>query len=150
MLIYELLEKKDVKKQNYLVVGPWNHGGWSRGDGASLGKINFDNATGKEFRSQVQAPWFAYFLKDKGKLDQPEAMLFQTGSNRWDRLDQWPPKQVANRNLYFQADGKLSFEAPAAGPGRKFDSYLSDPAHPVPYRPRPIEPTYPVHSGPCG
>ncbi len=143
MRIYEVLEKKDAKKQNYLVVGPWNHGGWSRGDGSSLGRIRFDNATGQEFRKRVQAPWFAYYLKDKGKLDQPEALLFQTGSNCWDRLDQWPPRQISGKKLYFQADGKLSFDPPPAGPGRKFDSYVSDPANPVPYRPRPIEPTYP-------
>jgi putative CocE/NonD family hydrolase len=144
MTIYERLEKKDKKGQNFLVVGPWNHGGWSRGEGRSLGKIKFDSPTGKHFRAQVQAPWFAHHLKDKGPFDQPEALLFQTGRNRWERLDEWPPRRaVAKKNLYFQADGRLAFAPPPSGPGRKFDRYLSDPARPVPYRPRPIEPTYP-------
>ena len=141
--VYQLLEKHDRKNQNFLVVGPWNHGGWAIGDGDKLGKINFDSATSKYFRAKVQAPWFAYHLKGKGKLDQPEALTFQTGSNRWVKHDRWPPRQVRNRKLYLQSGGKLSFEPPSPGPGRKFDSYLSDPARPVPYRPRPVTPTYP-------
>src|SRR5262249_25512280 len=66
--IYEALEKHDDKSLNYLVVGPWNHGGWARGDGSSLGKVAFDSPTSRHFREKVQAPWFAFFLKDKGKL----------------------------------------------------------------------------------
>ena len=144
--IYETLEKHDTKNQNFLVVGPWNHGGWSRGAGDKLGKIAFDSPTGKYFREKIQAPWFAFHLKDKGKLELPEALVFQTGTNQWVSHDRWPPQaQIAERKLYFQADGKLEFEPPAAGADGKdaFDSYRSDPAHPVPYRPRPVTPTYP-------
>ncbi len=140
---YELLEEHDTKNQNFLVVGPWNHGGWSAGEGNKLGRIQFDSPTGKYFREKVQAPWFAYHLKDRGKLDQPEALMFQTGSNRWVRHDRWPPKKASPRKLYFHPEGKLAFTPPPAQPGRNFDSYLSDPAHPVPYRPRPVTPTYP-------
>ena len=69
--------------------------------------------------------------------------MFQTGANTWERFAEWPPKQgVAARKLYFWAGGSLSFDPPQRdGPG-EFDSYVSDPAHPVPYRHRPIEPTY--------
>jgi putative CocE/NonD family hydrolase len=144
--IYQTLEKHDAKNQNFLVVGPWNHGGWSRGPGDKLGKISFDSATGKYFREKVQAPWFAYHLKDKGKLELPEALVFETGTNRWVSHERWPPlAQTTERPLYFQADGKLTFEAPAAAAEGKdaSDSYWSDPAHPVPYRPRPVTPTYP-------
>jgi len=143
MKVYELFEKHDKKNQNFLVVGPWNHGGWSGGDGNKLGRISFDSATGKYFREKVQAPWFAYHLKGKGKLEQPEALMFQTGTNRWVSHDHWPPRNISERKLYFHAEGKLSFEPPPAGPGRKYDSYRSDPARPVPYRPRPVTPTYP-------
>jgi putative CocE/NonD family hydrolase len=141
--IYEQLEKHDSKNQNFLVVGPWNHGGWAGGEGKTLGKIAFDSPTGKHFREKIQAPWFAHFLKDKGKLDQPEALLFETGSNKWVAHDKWPPERdVTVRNLYFHADSRLSFEPPPAGAGAKLDAYISDPAHPVPYRQRPINPTY--------
>jgi uncharacterized protein len=142
--IYELLEKHDAKNQNFLVVGPWNHGGWSRGKGDKLGKISFDGATAKHFRENVQAPWFAFHLKGKGKVEQPEALVFQTGTNRWLTHDKWPPQaETTERKLYCQANGKLSFEPPPAEGSAAFDTYLSDPLHPVPYRPRPIAPTYP-------
>jgi putative CocE/NonD family hydrolase len=141
--VYELLEKHDRKNRNFLVVGPWNHGGWANGEGKSLGKISFDSPTGTYYRSKVQAPFFAYYLKDQGKLDLPEALLFETGSNKWVRRNEWPPKrETTERKLYFQPDGKLSFDPPAAGTLPGHDSYDSDPAHPVPYRQRPIDPTY--------
>ncbi len=143
--IYDELERHDARRLNHLVIGPWNHGGWSRDSGDHLGAIAFDSATAKYFRQDVQAPWFAYYLKDKGRLDLPEALTFESGRNRWRRWDAWPPKKdVQRRELYFAANGTLSFDkpSPAAGDGSAFDSYTSDPAFPVPYRHRPIPPTY--------
>ncbi len=140
--VYELFEKNDPGHLNYLVAGPWNHGGWAGMDGDKLGNIGFDSSTSKYFRTQVEAPWFAYWLKDKGKRDFPEALVFQTGSNHWEKYESWPPADARKQNLYFRAGGQLSFDAPAEE-GEPFDSYISDPAHPVPYRHRPISPTYP-------
>jgi putative CocE/NonD family hydrolase len=143
MKIYELLEKNDTNHLNYVVAGPWNHGGWARSDGSALGAIQFGSATSRYFRENIQATWFAYWLKGKGKLPVEEALTFQTGSNQWVSYDTWPPKQAKKRKLYFRADGKLSYDAPTSD-GAEFDSYVSDPAHPVPYRHRPIEQTYPT------
>src|SRR5947209_4146324 len=140
--IYELLEKHDRKNQNFLVVGPWNHGGWSGGPGDKLGRISFDSATGKYFREKVQAPWFAHHLKDKGAQSAPEALLFQTGTNKWVPHDAWPPRDAVTRKLYFHPGGKLGF-APPRDEATDHDRYISDPAKPVPYRPRPVTPTYP-------
>ncbi|MGD0438529.1 MAG: CocE/NonD family hydrolase [Bryobacteraceae bacterium] len=140
--VYRLFEKNDPNHLNYLVVGPWNHGGWARSDGGKLGEIPFDSNTSKYFRTEIEARWFAYWLKDKGARDFPEAMVFETGTNRWRQYDSWPPRSAKPANLYFRADGKLSFDAPGED-GEHFDSYVSDPAHPVPYRHRPISPTYP-------
>ncbi|QVL34806.1 CocE/NonD family hydrolase [Telmatocola sphagniphila] len=138
--IYEYLEKVDKDNKNFLVVGPWNHGGWG-GAGSSLGKIDFGSATGTYFREKIQAPFFAYYLKDKGDLKQPEALLFQTGSNKWVSHDKWPVKNAITKKLYFHSDRKLSFNAPEANE-TEFDGYRSDPNNPVPYRPRPIRATY--------
>jgi putative CocE/NonD family hydrolase len=141
--IYQELERHDTQGLNRLVVGPWNHGGWNAVTGDRLGPIAFDAAVSKYFRDQIQAPWFAFYLKDKGKLDLPEALTFEAGTNRWRRWTAWPPPQVAEpRDLYFRADRELSFDRPAAAPDPAFDSYVSDPAHPVPYRHRPIQATY--------
>ena len=138
--IYELLERRDSANKNYLVVGPWNHGGWSRGEGQKLGRIEFGSATAAYYRREVLARFLAYHLKGKGSLDQPEALTFRTGANEWIRHDVWPPKRnVAARKLYFQSGGKLSFDPPPNTAAEAFDSYVSDPANPVPYRPRPID-----------
>jgi putative CocE/NonD family hydrolase len=147
MKIYETLEKNDADHKNYLVVGPWRHGGWG-GDGKNLGPIDFGGDQSKYFREKIEAPWFAYWLKDKGPLNQPEAMTFETGRNTWERYNAWPPREgIEMRKLYTGPSGALSFDAPRDDSDNAFDSYLSDPAHPVPYRHRPIPPTYSSNSG---
>jgi uncharacterized protein len=140
---YEILEKSDTNHLNYLVAGPWNHGGWNRATGDKLGDIDFGSPASQYFRANILRPWFAYYLKDKGKLNQPEVITFETGSNRWTSFEAWPPRaNVTRRNLYFRANRQLSYEPPPTRAPAQFDSYISDPAHPVPYRHRPIEPTY--------
>lgn len=138
--IYELLERHDSANKNFLVVGPWNHGGWSGGEGRKLGRIDFGSATAQHYRQNIMAKFLAYHLKGKTNPGLPEASTFRTGANEWVRHDEWPPKRnIVGRQLYLQANGKLSFETPAASVQPAFDSYVSDPANPVPYRPRPIQ-----------
>jgi putative CocE/NonD family hydrolase len=145
---YATLEKLDTGHTNYVVFGPWNHGGWSRGKGDKLGRISFGSATGEYFRSKIQAPWFAWWLKDKGTGQFPEAQVFESGSNRWREFATWPPTdQSVPKRLYFRENGGLSFAPPplpasGAGAAGPFDSYVSDPAHPVPYRLRPVQQVY--------
>jgi len=138
--IYELLEQHDSSKQNFLVIGPWNHGGWSRGEGSKLGRIDFGSPTAAYYRRNILAPFFAHYLKGRGASERPEALTFRTGENKWVEHKEWPPKTgVTERKLYFQAGRKLAFAAPSANSSEAFDSYVSDPANPVPYRPRPIQ-----------
>lgn len=140
--IYEEFEKNDPQKQNFFVGGPWNHGGWAR-NGSSLGRIQFGADTSLQYRQQIEAPFFAFYLKDKGSPTWKEANVFETGSNQWRSYDQWPPAyKTETRKLHFQANGKLSFDAPTDASRQAADSYISDPANPVPYRPRPVEATY--------
>lgn len=137
--IYELLERHDTANKNFLVVGPWNHGGWSRGEGRKLGPVDFGSATAEHYRKEILAPFLAYYLKDKRNPDLPEALTFRTGADEWVRHDEWPPKRnVTGQKLYLREKGNLSFEPPTADAGKAFDSYISDPDHPVPYRHRPI------------
>jgi putative CocE/NonD family hydrolase len=142
--IYRALEPFDTKHQNYLVVGPWNHGGWRGRTGDKLGVIEFGSNTAQYYRKNIELPWFNYWLKDKGKLELAEATTFETGANEWRMYDSWPPKrEVTARKLYFHAGGKLSFDPPSSPkPDSAFDAYVSDPNKPVPYRVRPILPTY--------
>lgn len=137
--IYELLERHDTGRQNFLVIGPWNHGGWSSGEGRALGKIDFGSATAAHYRKNVLAPFLAHYLKGQGTPPAAEALTFRTGANEWVQHDAWPPvRNVVNRKLYLREEGKLSFEPPPASAASAHDSYVSDPARPVPYRPRPI------------
>ena len=138
-LMYAHMEKKDTFNRNFIVLGPWNHGQWSRGNGDSLGKISFENKTGPYFRN-LEKKWFDYWLKGVGDGKFDEATCFQTGNNQWKIYNTWPPKQVAVKNLYAAQNNSCSFTKPAAGSG--FISYVSDPSKPVPYRTSPIEATY--------
>lgn len=138
---YEVLEKNDKENKNFIVIGPWNHGGWSEGSGESLGLFNFGTPTSEKFRKEIQAPFFAYYLKGRGNGQFSEAVTFQTGSNTWKSYDKWPPSNTTgNKNLYLSSNNKLSFDLQHENDA--FDEYLSDPFHPVPYRTRPIEETY--------
>jgi len=139
---YKALEKFDKQNKVFFVMGPWNHGGWN-GRGRKLGAVDFGSDTGKYFREEIQAPFFACQLKLKCGKPTPEASIFESGSNKWMSYDSWPPRNGTSRNLYFASNGKLSFEKPAQAKGDEgFDSYISDPANPVPYRKRPIQATY--------
>ena len=139
--IFAASETPESRQYNYLVYGPWNHGGWFSGAGRTLKKLDFGTNTGDYFRKNIQARWFAYWLKSQGPLNLPRIQLFQTGSNEWKAYDQWPPAGVQERRLYLHASGEASFD-PVADTGDQFDSFVSDPHRPVPYRERPIPETY--------
>jgi putative CocE/NonD family hydrolase len=142
--IFAASETPEARQYNYMVEGPWNHGGWFSGPGRTLKNLDFGSNTGDYFRENIQARWFAYWLKDQGPLNLARIELFQTGSNQWKSYDQWPPSGVQEKRLYLHAGSEASFEPPAEGadPGEAFDSYVSDPHRPVPYRERPIPETY--------
>lgn len=141
--IYEAFEKHDTHGINYLVAGPWRHGGWGAQSGDKLGPIAFDSAVSKYFREDIEAPWFAFHLKDEGQLDFPEALTFEAGTNRWRQWDAWPPTQATTpTELYFHDNRTLSLKKPDTDKENALDSFISDPAHPVPYRHRPIQATY--------
>ncbi len=127
---YRAVEEKNAGITNILVMGPWSHGGWSRGTGASLGNLNFGVRTSEYFRENIQFPFFMQYLKDK-PASMPEAWLFLTGVNEFRRLGSWPPKNLQQTTLFFDADGGLSRTQPAGQ--RLFDEYVSDPNRPVPY-----------------
>jgi uncharacterized protein len=130
--IYQTIEKNNPGAKNILVMGPWSHGQWARGDGESLGDVHFGSKTSSWYRENIELPFFNFYLKDKGEMKLPEAAAFRTGANEWKSFDQWPPKDLQSRSLYFHEKGGLSFDAPKDTEA-PFDEYVSDPANPVPY-----------------
>jgi putative CocE/NonD family hydrolase len=131
--VYEAVETQSPGATNTIVMGPWHHGQWAQGDGDSLGQVRFGAKTGVYYREEIEFPFFAHHLKDREDPKLPEAYMFETGSNRWRKFDEWPPKQAAKKALYFHAGGALSFEPPSAPASGGYDEYISDPAKPVPY-----------------
>ena len=128
---YKTIEETNPGIRNTLVMGPWFHGGWARGEGESLGDIHFGSKTSLAYQETVELPFFNCLLKDKCDGQIPEAMVFETGSNTWRRYDSWPPKNVESRDLYLTANGGLAFAPDKTVAG--FDEYVSDPARPVPF-----------------
>lgn len=135
----------------FMVLGPWNHGQWARGDGSELGsglgKVQFGEATGTEYRARFEAPFFEKYLKNRGDFDLAGVASYRTGTNQWERYDVWPPKTgFKATRVDALEDGGLTVPGmlPRATPGNKIAvaSYVADPADPVPYRNRPVQSTY--------
>lgn len=141
--IFRNSQESDPQNQSFIVAGPWFHGEWQSPKGDNIGSISFGgHETAREFRETIEAPFFRYYLHGKGEKLPWKASTFQSGSNTWHTYNAWPPKESKLVNLYLHADGTLSFNPPRPG-DVEFVQYLSDPANPVPYRQRPISPTYP-------
>ncbi|HXJ60385.1 MAG TPA: CocE/NonD family hydrolase [Verrucomicrobiae bacterium] len=132
--VYRSIEQQNPGIFNALVMGPWAHGQWHGDDGHKLGHIQFRAKTSDFFCEQIELPFFKYFLKGGTNLDLPEAFVFETGTCQWRRYDAWPPKNTAEKTLYFHLGGKLSFAPPSRQSG-DFDEYVSDPRKPVPFIP---------------
>jgi hypothetical protein len=145
--VYKAIKPKDTNNDKvFLVMGPWHHGQMIR-DGSSLGALRFNSDTALTFRQEILRPFLDRYLKDGAATgaDIPPVMAFETGTNTWRRLPAWPAGcasgcTIRETPLYLSAGLRLSFDAPKAG-DKAFDEYISDPAKPVPFRARPIQPT---------
>jgi putative CocE/NonD family hydrolase len=125
------LEEMSKSTTRTFVMGPWTHGAWNRGGDDSLGVLKFGSKPGEFFRDSIGFPFFSCQLKDKCGPALPKVAVFETGSNKWRTFDAWPPKAVIPRTLYLAGSGHLSYDKPAERSAS--DSYVSDPARPVPY-----------------
>jgi hypothetical protein len=143
--IFRHAAEQDPDHTNVIVAGPWFHGEWHTAKGDSIGIIPFaGHETAREFRENIEAVFFRYYLHGVGEKPDWQASTFQSGSNSWHKYAAWPPKEAKPTKLYLHSDGTLSFVAPQNSKTEKaFREYVSDPANPVPYRMRPISPTYP-------
>lgn len=129
---YDGIEQRTPENNSVVVAGPWQHGNWHGGSGASLGDIEFGTNTADYFNEKILVPFFEYYLKDQGNWSPAEAIMYETGGNKWHHFEQWPPEEVTPKALYFHDDFKLSFEPPKKQIVAS-DSYTNDPTRPVPY-----------------
>jgi uncharacterized protein len=132
---YRAIEKQSKRTENTLVMGPWRHGGWARSDGDRLGDITFGSRTAQFYRDEIEFPFFDHHLGRRRSNPLPEAWMFETGTNTWNRHATWPPASAKRAMLWFHANGKLGAEPPSGNDDAAgHDDYVSDPAKPVPYR----------------
>jgi len=136
--LYQAIEK-NAKNNNKIIMGPWHHGQWGRSDGTHLGFVEFGSNTSEWYGNNIELPFFNYYLKNKGSIDQiKEATIFISGANEWRSFATWP---AANMQMEAYALGKNgTFSKASAKVSTSFDEYISDPAKPVPYVPE-------IHSG---
>jgi putative CocE/NonD family hydrolase len=141
--VYKALKPKDTTGDKvFLVMGPWCHAQEIR-DGSSLGALRFGSDTALHFRREILRPFLDHYLKDGAPpANVPPVSAFETGTNRWERLPAWPAGcasgcTIRPAPLYLAAGGRLGFTAPKAGE-TPFEEYVSDPARPVPFIPRPV------------
>ncbi|MFZ0635019.1 MAG: CocE/NonD family hydrolase [Candidatus Acidiferrales bacterium] len=143
--VYKAIKPKDTDNDKvFLVIGPWHHGQEIE-DASSLGPVRFNADTGLQFRREILRPFLDHYLKDDApKSGVSPVTAFETGTNTWRHLQSWPAGcdsgcKIQPTPLYLTAGLKTSFTAPKPGDAA-FDEYVSDPAKPVPYRARPIQP----------
>ena len=137
LIVHESIERQSPSTANRIALGPWAHGGWSRGPGDALGELRFGASTSQFFRDSIEFPFFKHYLEGGEDLTLAPATAFETGTNRWRTFDSWPPRSATPRALYLHANGTLSLTAPSGSEGDGFDQYVSDPTKPVPFLERP-------------
>jgi putative CocE/NonD family hydrolase len=129
--VFKTLGRQSPGTDARLVMGPWFHGGWERSKGDRLGPVQFGSDTSDWFQAEVLFPFFMKHLKDAALPNPAKATVFETGANRWHKLEVWPPKETKDARLFLQPGGRLSLLPPTAEGGA--DTFVSDPAKPVPF-----------------
>lgn len=131
--VYESIEKNTEDNKNRIVMGPWRHGGFARGDGSVLGNVFFGNnpAPSDFYRDSIEFPFISYYLKSEGTNKLPEAYMFETGNNKWRAFDYWPPENTNSTTLFFNSNGSLSKAETKLQ--NTYNEFISDIEHPVPY-----------------
>ncbi|WP_460519442.1 CocE/NonD family hydrolase [Cyclobacterium sediminis] len=133
LTIYKTIEKNNPDTYNALVMGPWSHGDWSRENGSQvISNIYFGDSISTWYQKNIERVFFNHYLKgpEIGKPALPEAYMFDTGSHKWEKFEEWPPKESQWKSFYFQEKGELSETTPE---GNRFTTFISDPSNPVPY-----------------
>ena len=131
--VYKAIDRQSPATNNRLVMGPWFHGQWRNNYGNYLGNVHWGSNTSEWYATHIEIPFFDYYLRGVGSADSiSKVTIFYTGENKWHQLKQWPPADMQPTDIYLEEKGKLSFDVPKTDKAT-FDTYVSDPAKPVPY-----------------
>jgi len=116
----------------HLVIGPWRHSGANH-YGYELGALTFAGDTALQWRQQWLKPFLDHYLKGAPDPHTPPVLTYASGIDKWEESPRWP--MGTPTPLFLSAGNSASFDQPAAA---GHDDYVSDPAKPVPFLPRPI------------
>jgi uncharacterized protein len=131
--VYKAIDVQSPATNNRLVMGPWFHGQWRNNYGNYLGNVHWGSNTSVWYANNIEIPFFDYYLRGVGSVDSiSKVTIFYTGENKWHQLKHWPPAEMQPTDIYLEQKGRLSFDVPKTE-NATFDSYVSDPAKPVPY-----------------
>ncbi len=136
---YAALKAAGHEGNNWLVMGPWFHSQVNR-IGDHLGEFKWSGDTAEQYRAEMVGPFFAHYLADGPDPKLAHATVYNAALNRWQQFPTWPTAcaqgcAAALTPLYLQAAGAAGFDRPAASTVTR---YVSDPAKPVSYTPRPV------------
>lgn len=120
-----------------LLMGPWDH---KAEPTRRLGALEFGAAAVLDLYAYYMR-WFDHWLKElpTSIMDEPPAHIFVMGANTWRGEADWPLPRTQWTNFYLHSaggantrfgDGTLATLLPGDEP---VDSYIYDPAHPVPF-----------------
>ncbi len=130
---YQSIERQNPGTDGFIVMGPWAHGGWARQDGDSLGDIGFGSNTSIYYQREIESRFFNYYLKDQPGFAGQEAVVFDTGLNRWQTFNSWPPVDSISEISFYLLPGQRTDSLQNQSIADTFESYISDPAKPVPF-----------------
>jgi putative CocE/NonD family hydrolase len=131
--VYRALEPQDANNDMVsLVIGPWRHSGVNY-EARELGQVKVKGDTGLQFRRDYMKPFLDRYLKDGApQAPTPPVLTYATGADQWQVSQKWPAGTATP--LYLRGSFGLSWGKPNGGS----DTYVSDPAKPVPFVPRPV------------
>ena len=130
MAVYKGTERLNPGAYNTIVMGPWYHGMWARGDGQKFGDQDWGSNTSQFYQDEIEFPFFDAFLRKNGRPGLPEAYMFDSGAKTWSKFRYWPPR-TRTTSFYFARNKALAMDAPPTD-AQGFDQYTSDPKSPVP------------------
>jgi uncharacterized protein len=126
---FEAIKQQSPGNKNiWLVMGPWKHGEWGGIKQNGFPTYNLESQN-EFYHEEIESKFFNYYLKNKGDFNQPQAIVFETGTNQWKKYNSWPPDDSRLQTFYLQSGGTIAAKPSSGG----FDEYISDPADPVPY-----------------
>jgi hypothetical protein len=132
--------KPEIGKQQYAVIAPTLHCSYTRAtEHTVVGERDMGDAR-LDYDSLTYG-WFDYFLKGENNRvleTMPRVRYYTMGINKWQTSDTWPPEGARPMTLFLSSGGKANSLngdgalTNAASGGDNPDSFVYDPANPVP------------------